>query len=154
MQRQRSGISRKAQRCRRADQTAPPALPFEKNFTASGRARLHAAGHVRHGSLHTCSSCNQLLPVRPAAPVYWISASIGATRASTPSTLLSQANMRRAVSFRHPCPRSYACLRAGPRCDWDAARRTCSRPLGRRKPVFCASGKSATLPYPSRTGRI
>ena len=108
-------------------QTAPR---FKKDFDLNGGASLHRDNHVlscasQHGSRHTCSSCNQLLPVRPAAPVYWVSASIGATRASTSSTLLSQANTRRAVSFRHPSmPGVLGLGAAEPRCDWDAGYNT------------------------------
>jgi hypothetical protein len=88
-----SASDREFRRRRLKTQTAPR---FKKDFDLNGGASLHRDNHVlsgasQHGSRHTCSSCNQLLPVRPAAPVYWVSASIGATRASTPSTLLSQA---------------------------------------------------------------
>lgn len=62
--------------------------------------------------LQACSSCNQL---RPAHPMH---TSIGSLhplglRARAPGTLLSPANMRRAVSFHHPRARVWASVLLG-----------------------------------------
>jgi hypothetical protein len=65
-------------------------------------------------------------------------------RARAPGTLLSPANMRRAVSFHHPRP-VY-----GPRCFWDARR------IQNLQPAFGATQTvgEGRQPHPSRTGKI